>query len=276
MMGSPIYMSPEQIQSSKDVDQRGDIWALGIIMYELITGTAPFGGEHMAELIYQIISLPPPPIAARRPDVPPGLESVIFRCLTKDRNQRFASIAEFASALAPFAPRRALSSVERISGVMTGSYPANGAASEPLVQTRPEHVAGAGTAASWGQTAPGKNRGPWLLFGGAALAIALAAGVITARRFTSASAVVPEASALPTVAAKPPVGPPLTAEPPPVVVPAVTAASSAPMPSAAPLGASARPLTPPAVHGAAASPKPKPNLPAKPARASDPWGEGQH
>ena len=117
MVGSPMYMSPEQVRSARDVDQQTDIWALGVILYELITGVPPFDGDDLTELVNRILSESPRSIRSYRPSVPEALERVIFRCLTRDLEQRFGSMAELADALLPFAPRRALASVERISGI---------------------------------------------------------------------------------------------------------------------------------------------------------------
>ncbi len=81
VMGSPLYMSPEQLESSKGVDARADIWALGIILYELVTGAVPFQSEMLTELVIRIVASPPPPPRTMRQDVPPALENVILRCL---------------------------------------------------------------------------------------------------------------------------------------------------------------------------------------------------
>ncbi|MEJ1960363.1 MAG: serine/threonine-protein kinase [Gammaproteobacteria bacterium] len=117
MVGSPMYMSPQQIRSARDVDAKGDIWALGVILYELLAGVPPFDGENLAELVNRIISEPAPSLRRRRPDVPEALEQVILRCLARDLELRFGSIAALAEALSPFAPRRAAASLDRISGV---------------------------------------------------------------------------------------------------------------------------------------------------------------
>jgi serine/threonine-protein kinase len=118
IIGSPIYMSPEQMQSSKAVDARTDIWSLGIILFELIAGRPPFAGESATELAIKIATEPPPPLRAFRPDVPPGLEAVLGQCLQKDRTRRFPNVAELSVALLPFAPRRSRASVERIAGTL--------------------------------------------------------------------------------------------------------------------------------------------------------------
>jgi serine/threonine-protein kinase len=95
-IGSPTYMSPEQLVSSKDVDARGDIWALGVILFELIQGTPPFSANTVVDLGISIANDPTPPL----PDHRGGLEDIIHRCLQKDREQRYASARDLADALA--------------------------------------------------------------------------------------------------------------------------------------------------------------------------------
>jgi hypothetical protein len=121
MMGSPLYMSPEQLQSSKDVDARSDIWALGVILYELIAGRAPFSGENVPELCTKILSAAPAPLGAICPGLPALLEQVLGRALEKERARRFGSVAEFAGALYPLASAGARLSIARISGVQRAS-----------------------------------------------------------------------------------------------------------------------------------------------------------
>ena len=176
VMGSPLYMSPEQLLSSKDVDARTDIWALGVILHELLTGTAPFSGETLAELCVKISSQPPPMLRDSRPDAPLGLQEAILRCLQKDRNLRFLNVAQLATALFPYGPKRARDSVERISRIIQASGLSQDALALPPSSSAfgvtPE------TQAAWGQT---KSRALWgkaglplglalLGFGGAGLA----------------------------------------------------------------------------------------------------------
>src|SRR6478735_5774588 len=78
MMGSPLYMAPEQMTSAKHVDARADIWAVGIILHELLTGRAPFGGDTVPELCAKILTELPPPLRQLRPEAPIGLERVIL------------------------------------------------------------------------------------------------------------------------------------------------------------------------------------------------------
>ncbi len=121
VMGSPHYMSPEQAQSAKDVDTRTDIWALGIILHELLVGLVPFAGEAFGEIAVKVAVQPAPLLCTLRSDAPPALEDVIQRCLAKDRRDRFSNVADLAAALAPFAPRHAAPLVDRIAGIVRGA-----------------------------------------------------------------------------------------------------------------------------------------------------------
>ena len=114
LMGSPLYMSPEQLRAARSVDPRGDIWALGVILYELISGKPPFIGETLPEVSVKIAVDPPESIRASRRDVSVALEAIVFRCLQKDREKRFRDVSEFALALAPHGPDGASHSAERI------------------------------------------------------------------------------------------------------------------------------------------------------------------
>lgn len=118
LMGSPYYMSPEQMTSAKHVDARADIWALGVILYELVTGAIPFGGDTMPEIVASILRNQPISISELRPEVPKGFVEVVERCLRTSPADRFSSVASLAGALEPFSEGRAHGSVERISRVL--------------------------------------------------------------------------------------------------------------------------------------------------------------
>jgi len=124
LMGSPLYMSPEQLMSAKHVDARSDIWAIGVILHELLSGSPPFTGETVPQIVTSILHVPHAPLTTLRADAPRGLEDVVTRCLAKDPSARFASVADLAAALAPFASARAAStSVERIERVLGRAAP---------------------------------------------------------------------------------------------------------------------------------------------------------
>jgi serine/threonine-protein kinase len=138
VMGSPLYMSPEQMQAAKSVDARADIWALGIILYELLTATVPFEGETITDVAIKVATDPTPPVRTRRPDVPPGLDAAILRCLEKRREQRFASVADLALALREFAPSRAVPLVERICDILQVAPPSYAAPPPSQMPSQPQ------------------------------------------------------------------------------------------------------------------------------------------
>jgi serine/threonine-protein kinase len=112
-LGSPVYMSPEQIRRSDQVDARSDIWAIGCVLFELLTGVTAFDEPSLLELSAAILEREPVPLQTLRPDASEELEEVVLRCLQKNPDQRFQNVADLAAALYPFAPRRARISAER-------------------------------------------------------------------------------------------------------------------------------------------------------------------
>jgi eukaryotic-like serine/threonine-protein kinase len=120
MIGSPLYMSPEQLESAKDVDARTDIWGLGCVLYELVTGRTPFLADSLAQLTHAVLSAQPPSCATLGIHVPEGLEMIIMRALSKRREQRFASVAELARALVPYGPAHGAVSAARVARMLPG------------------------------------------------------------------------------------------------------------------------------------------------------------
>src|SRR5579859_1207964 len=168
LVGSPYYMSPEQLHSSKMVDARTDVWSLGIILFELMSGRIPFQAEAVTELALRIAMDPTPPVRLFRVDAPPGLDLVVARCLEKDRERRFQNVGELALALREFGGEGARVSVDRILGTLRQA--GIGGATRPNVeafhasQGSPQGFAGPQpsgphTSASSGQTGPGPRSG---------------------------------------------------------------------------------------------------------------------
>jgi serine/threonine protein kinase len=114
VFGSPAYMSPEQFESSTDVDLRSDIWAIGVLLYEFVTGELPFQETSIYRIRKRVTEEKPRPIRELRRDSPADLWSVILKCMEKDPNQRYSNLADLAKALRPFASPRAQHSVARI------------------------------------------------------------------------------------------------------------------------------------------------------------------
>ncbi len=104
LLGTPSTMSPEQVQSPDTIDARTDIWALGVILYEMLTGVPPFSGDNVSEVALAIVSQQPAPLRSHRPDLPPGLEAAVLWALRKNPDERPASVEAWAEALLPFAP----------------------------------------------------------------------------------------------------------------------------------------------------------------------------
>lgn len=101
-LGSPLYMAPEQITTPERIDARVDVWSLGVVLFELLTGHPPFTGKNVSAICRRVVHGKPDPLRRYRPDLPTALEAVIDRCLEKDPENRPASVAELASALARF------------------------------------------------------------------------------------------------------------------------------------------------------------------------------
>jgi serine/threonine protein kinase/TolB-like protein len=112
-LGSPQYMSPEQVRCSERIDARTDIWSLGTILYELLAGARAFDAETPEAIDARITDGEPRSLRELRPEIPPGLEEVVRRCLQKDASARFEDVGQLATALAPYASAAGAATAER-------------------------------------------------------------------------------------------------------------------------------------------------------------------
>jgi serine/threonine-protein kinase len=115
LMGSPPYMAPEQVNPGKTVDARTDVWAAGVVLYELLSGETPFGGATVIDLLFAIANKTPRPLRELNPAVPPAIAQVVERCLSKDPAARHADAAALSQAL---------SEAEKASALETAPPPA--------------------------------------------------------------------------------------------------------------------------------------------------------
>jgi serine/threonine protein kinase len=279
VMGSPLYMSPEQLQGVRGVDARSDLWALGAILFRLITGRTPFDGETMAKLVSRVVTEKPRDIRRLRPDIPDGLAAVIERCLRKDPAERYPDVATLAQALDPFAAHRSVRPAQRVVAASNrppppGAPPAAAPTREdaarvtarvppsetapPQASTPPQADPAAKSVATLRpleQTnhASSRKRAPLFLAMGVLSFVAVGAALLAWRARTT-----PEIAAPATTSAASPSDEPSSPE----VPAAPEAASSVPSPSSAPAPASA-----PAPHAHPRKPQrrsgPKPSSEAR-------------
>ncbi len=123
VMGSPFYMSPEQMLSSTMADARSDIWSLAVTLFELLTKSLPFAANTPNGVCQRIMSGAPTPLRALRPSYPKGLEATIARCLQHRPENRYANIADFAVSLGDFAPAHSHHAIQGICALIAPSVP---------------------------------------------------------------------------------------------------------------------------------------------------------
>jgi serine/threonine protein kinase len=273
-LGSPLYMSPEQMKAARDVDARTDVWSLGIILFELLANSAPFNAESVTELAIKVAMEASPSLRSGRPDVPKGLEAAIHKCLEKDRTKRYRDMGELALALREFGSDQGRETAARVTSTLRRSQ------SVPLVSTAPVATVtspGASTAASWEQTRRGGSRASTAAIAAASFAVVAALVLGGAYALTRPPAASPGgALPPPSVPPEPTTPPPMSAPPPPALTarpsasPAEPGRDSAPLTPASPLPGpgKAAPLpasSPLATHAAPVTPR-GPAPPAKPGR----------
>ena len=296
MLGTPIYMSPEQMKSARDVDARSDVWSLDVVLYEALGGRVPFDAETVGALMAKVLVETPAPLHALRPDLPESIAALVASCLEKEPARRCAHVGEIADRLAPYGPPRARPIAERVSGILqvpraslSGVAGATTASVPGVAGTRAAGPTGMATASSWADgraSLPRARVGARVVAALAAVAVAgaIAVALIVGLRGKPASngaslsvAASAQSSAAAPIAAPPPLPaapPPLPAAPPPLPVdpaPPLSATASASSIVSVATVASAHPppsrVLPPA-HFRAAPPAVAPS--AKPAQETPP------
>ncbi|MEP7126948.1 MAG: serine/threonine-protein kinase [Byssovorax sp.] len=245
ILGTPLYMAPEQMRSMRNADARSDVWSLGVILYRSLTGKLPFTGNTVTEVCMAVLGDTPARPSALRPDLPPGLDAVVLGCLEKDPARRIGSAAELAIALAPFVvagARAPLGSFGLEHSLASAPSPprvedATGAATLVWKPGGAELHDKTGARASWAQTgrrAPPRSRRPWLAGATGFTVLVLALAVVGGWRRLShpdapaAAAAIDGTAGSPSssIEARPVASAPLVAPPPPANDPPVAAASA--------------------------------------------------
>jgi len=148
-LGTPLYMSPEQIRSTASADAQSDLWSLGVVLYELLTGASPFVADSVGGVCAAILEKEPPSLLQFRPDAPAGLAEIVERCLRKDPVQRYDNVSQLAVALLGFAPTRCLAVAESSSSIRRAAIQALGVGADDTAHVRSASLRSLGPQVPW-------------------------------------------------------------------------------------------------------------------------------
>ena len=220
VMGTPVFMSPEQCRGAGDIDHRADIYSLGCVMFCMLTGGPPFNAEGAGELIAAHLMTDPPTVSSRLPAVPPAIDEIVLRCLAKQPRDRYQSVAELGEALASAEGALLRANIPTMAfDVRTGPHLVATAPHSTLANAAGQYPSGVGLAAA--------PRRRWPLAAGLAGGLVLA---LAGAWFAMSSRAAPVASAT------------YLDAPPPVVPAAATPPAPAPAPAPAPTPAATAPV----------------------------------
>ncbi|HTQ08073.1 MAG TPA: serine/threonine-protein kinase [Polyangiaceae bacterium] len=272
VMGSPLYMAPEQMRSTRQVDARTDIWAIGVILHELVSGKMPFEASAMPELCAMVLTEPPTPLRTDCPHAPPALAAVVERCLEKEPAQRFANLAELTQTLVALAPPSSRSSAERVLRVLSAAG-IEAARPAPLQDSATDlGRPGASTNAAWSPSAPPKHAVTGVraaAIGGVLLVGVAAAFVVRSRKIEPEATPSHDASVTAQASLASP--PPPSAETPSTTAEAPSSAALAPPAAPSSTGPGVEPVVSSTSVAATEPPKPpEPRAPAPHGRGSKP------
>jgi serine/threonine-protein kinase len=249
LVGTPIYMAPEQCRGASDIDARADIYALGCVMFALIVGRPPFPYDNSGELIAAHLKEPPPSVSAFAPNVPAELDAVVHKCLAKAPGDRYPSMAALVDAL------------DAVSGALWYASPTRTPAFTPV----PTPVTVTTLRGAAGEARPEDRRRGRVLAIAAVAAVASTLAIVTAVRFGSSDAREPA-----TVAPPPPAVTPIAIDAAVAMTPdaaAPMAIDAAPQPDAA-IAIDAAPAAKKHVH-APPAPRPRPRPTPEDTHAND-------
>jgi serine/threonine protein kinase len=137
-MGSPHYMSPQQIQSAKTLDARSDLWSMGVVLYRMLTGALPFPAEAIGAVVAQILSFPFKPVTEFVPELPPATDAFFARALARQPDQRFQTVMEMAEAFGQLsnarAPMPSIPVIDVMPGYESGAPPIEEMVTSPIVR----------------------------------------------------------------------------------------------------------------------------------------------